>query len=74
MLPDLKPFLMKIKHALLLIALGYCFEIFGALLKILHYLYADPLLVTSAFLKILGIIVLLYKILTHPKAKEYLNW
>lgn len=65
---------MKIKHALLLIGIGYCLDILGTLQKILHTYFADTLLIAAALLKVLGVIILLYKLLTHPKAKDFLNW
>jgi len=65
---------MKIKHTLLLIGLGWSFSIIGGLMKILHLRLADPLLTIGSFVQVIGIIALLYKILTNPKAKEFLNW
>ncbi len=65
---------MKIKNALVFIGIGYCIDVFGALQKIMHTYYADTVLVTAGLFKITGVIVLLYKLLTHPKAKEFLNW
>lgn len=65
---------MKIKHALLLLAFGYCIDFIGAAEKIMHHRYADPLLLVGMILKILGIIIFLYKLFTNPKAKEFLNW
>ena len=65
---------MKIKHVLLLIGLGWCLSIIGGLMKILHLRLADFLLTIGSFVQVIGIIALLYKVLTHPKAKEFLNW
>ena len=65
---------MKIKHAILLLAIGYCFDFIGALSKILHTVYADPLLTFAMVLKVIGIIVFVYKLFTYPKAKDFLNW
>ncbi len=65
---------MKLKHALILLVLGYCVNFVGALLKILHRENADTLFITATFLEILGMLLLLYKILTHPKVKEFLDW
>ena len=65
---------MKIKHAILLLILGYCCDFAGALFKILHMMYADPLLVVGMILKVAGLLLLAYKLFTHPKAKEFLNW
>ncbi len=65
---------MKIKHAILLFALGYCFDFIGAFERIMHTIYANPLLMIGMILKVLGLIVFLYKLLTYPKAKDFLNW
>jgi hypothetical protein len=65
---------MKIKHAILLLAIGYCFDFIGALGKILHTVFADPLLTLAMVLKMIGVIVFVYKLFTYPKAKDFLNW
>lgn len=65
---------MKIKHAILLLAIGYCFEFIGALNKILHYVYADFLLTFAMVLKVMGIVIFVYKLFSYPKAKDFLNW
>jgi len=65
---------MKMKHAIILLVIGYCIDFWGGLQKILHTPYADGLLTIAALTKIIACILLLYKILTHPKAKEFLNW
>jgi hypothetical protein len=65
---------MKIKHAIILLVTGYCCDFIGALLKIMHYPNGDLLLIFATILKISGALLLLYKILTHPKLKDFLNW
>jgi hypothetical protein len=65
---------MKTKHAILLIALGYCIELFGALQKVLHTALADSTLTLGSFVTIIGVLLLCYKLLTHPKIKDFLNW
>jgi hypothetical protein len=65
---------MKIKHALIYLAVGYCFDFVGALYKILHYEYGDQLLVVGTVFKVVGLMLFVVKLLTHPKAKEFLNW
>lgn len=65
---------MKVKHAIICIILGYCINIFGALQKVLHTPQADTILTIAMFVIIFGWLLLLYKILTHPKLKEFLNW
>ena len=65
---------MKLKHAIILIVIAYCMDIFGGLQKILHTANADTILIVATIIKIIGWLLLLYKILTHPKAKEFLDW
>ena len=65
---------MKIKHALIYLAVGYCFDFIGALYKILHAEYGDQLLVAGTVFKVVGLMLFVVKLLTHPKAKEFLNW
>lgn len=65
---------MKTKHAIIIFAVGLCLDFVGALFKILHYSNADTLLIIGTILKVSGGLLFLYKLLTHPKIKEFLNW
>ena len=65
---------MKMKHAVIIFVFGLCLDFIGALFKIMHYPNADTLLIVGTVLKVLGGLLFLYKLLTHPKAKEFLNW
>jgi len=65
---------MKLKHAIILLVLGYCFDFIGALQKIMHTQYADSLLIIGMTLKVAGALLFLYKIFTNPKTKDFLNW
>lgn len=65
---------MKLKHALIFIVFGYCLDFTGSLFKITHAPNADALLIAGTVLKISGFLLFLYKILTHPKARDFLNW
>ncbi len=64
---------MKIKHCLIIITLAYCLDFLGGLIKILHSPNADNILIIATTLKIVGFVLLLYKILTNSKCKEFLN-
>ncbi|HEX8428048.1 GldL-related protein [Hymenobacter sp.] len=64
---------MKAKHALLLFVLGLCTNLVGALFKIQHWRGADILLIMGSLLEVMGILLFTYKLLTHPKVKEFLN-
>lgn len=64
---------MKAKHAVLLLVLGLCLDFIGALFKILHWPYADVLLITGMTLKVAGALLFAYKLISHPKVKDFLN-
>lgn len=64
---------MKAKHAIILLIIGYCLDFIGGLFKILHRSEADTILIIAAILKVFGLLLFLYKIINHPKIKEFLN-
>ena len=64
---------MKIKHKVVVLGIGFMLIIIGALFKIMHWDLGNELLVTGMLAKIIGGILLLYKLLTHPKFKDFLN-
>lgn len=64
---------MKAKHAIILLILGYCLDFIGGLLKILHSAEANITLTIAAALKVLGALLFLYKLLTYPKIKDFLE-
>jgi len=66
--------MMKAKYAVVLFVLGLCADFVGALLKIMHWAGADSLLMTGMTLKVVGALAFLYKLITHPKVKDFLNW
>ena len=64
---------MKAKHAIILLVVGYCFDFIGGLRKIMHAPAANTLLIIGTLLKVLGALLFLYKLLTYPKWKDFLN-
>lgn len=64
---------MKLKHTLLLLIAGLGLGVLGALWKILHYPYADILILASLTLNLVAVLIGLYKIVSHPKVKAVLN-
>jgi hypothetical protein len=64
---------MKTKHTIILLILGYCLDFLGGLFKILHHQGADSILTVAAILKISGALLFLYKLVTYPKWKDFLN-
>lgn len=59
------------KYALTLLVFGLCLDFIGALLKILHHPFANSLLIIGTVLKVLAALLFLYKVLKHPKFKDF---
>lgn len=64
---------MKVKHAIILLVLGFCLDFFGGVMKILHWQGADLVLIVALISKVVGALILLYKILMYEKLKDFLN-
>lgn len=64
---------MKAKYALVLLAIGCCIIGIGAFMKIMHSPGGDLWLIAGMGLNILGGILFLYKVITYPKVKDFLN-
>jgi hypothetical protein len=64
---------MKTKYVLIFFIFGICIDFIGVLLKILHHPFANTLLIIGTVLKVLASLLFLFKLLTHPKLKEFLN-
>lgn len=65
---------MKTRHAVILVILGLCLDILGALFKILHLPGADQMLIVAAMFQVSGGLLFLIKLLTNPKLQEFLDW
>lgn len=65
---------MKIKHTLIAIVLGNLIVFIGALIKITHSSSSSLFLSTGLAIIIGGGLAFLYKLSTHPKVKEFLNF
>jgi len=65
---------MKTKHSLIIIGIGFCLDFVGAFMKILHHPHSNSLLVAGTALKVVGVILLIYKLATYPKIKDLMNW
>jgi len=64
---------MKARHAIILLVIGYSLDFIGGLFKILHRSEADAILIVATILKVFGLLLFLYKLINHPKIKEFLN-
>jgi hypothetical protein len=65
---------MKIKHLLVVIIIGFIWTIIGTLFKIQHWPYASEILVIGTLIKVIFGILLIWKILSTDKFKDFLNW
>jgi len=64
----------KAKHALIMLVAAYCCEFIGALFKLEHWVYSDAIIIFATILKVMASIILLIKLLSYPKLKDFLNW
>lgn len=64
---------MKNKHFLLLLALGMITCILGSLFKILHWHGSDEVLIAGMSAFLVGALGIVFKLLRHPKRKDFMN-
>ena len=64
---------MKIKHTLIILAIGIIIWIIGALMKITHLPNANIVLFISTIIEIIGVLLFLYKIIRNKDLKDFLN-
>ena len=64
---------MKAKYTILLIALGYCFDFAGAWAKVTHAPYANQLLLIATCLKVAGVVLLVFKIISYDGFQRFMN-
>jgi len=64
---------MKTKHVIFFWLLTMPIVVLGALFKIQHWEGASLLLTAGMLLQALAYILLLWKLLTHPKLREFMN-
>ncbi len=67
-------FIMKIKYILILLVIAFLTTTVGALFKFLHWSYGNEVLLFGVLIKIIIGIVLIFKLFTTKKFKEFLNW
>jgi hypothetical protein len=65
---------MKVKSSIIIIALGFCLDFIAVLFKIQHWPGSSELLTIATICKVFGVIVFVVKLLSYPKAKDFLNW
>lgn len=64
---------MKLKYSLLIILSGFILIALGALFKLASWEFASRLIIAGLILKLIGGVLLIYKLLTLPRVKDFLN-
>lgn len=64
---------MKAKHAVTLLVFGFCLDFLGTMQKIIHAPSATTIFYIAVILKVAGALLLLYKLVTYPKFKDFMN-
>lgn len=64
---------MKLKYWIIIMAFGFVFGFLGAWMKVLHKAYADHMLTLAMVVKVVCSLVIAFKLVKHPRLKEFLN-
>lgn len=65
--------MMKLKHALMVWLTGFTISVLGSIFKLESFSFASEVLLAGMLLQMLGGILILYKLITHPKVQDFLN-
>jgi len=65
---------MKIKYLLALLLVGFGIDMVAAFQKILHMEGSDLLFLVALICKLTAVLMLIVKLLTTQKGKDFLNW
>jgi hypothetical protein len=52
---------------------GFTVSVFGAIFKAESFVFASEVLIVGKLLQAIGGILILYKLITHPKVQDFLN-
>lgn len=64
---------MKAKHTILLIALGFSLEFIGGLFRITHKPPANAVLLTATVCKVLGVLLLAWKVIRYEGFRKFME-
>ena len=64
---------MKVKHAIVILILGFLLDLVGATFKIEHWPFADVLILSGLALQAAGLILLLWRLMTSTRLKGFMN-
>ncbi|MCX6313563.1 MAG: hypothetical protein NTX08_02365 [Sphingobacteriales bacterium] len=65
---------MKLKYGIIILALGICMDFAGAWMKLTHQANADQVFLFSTVLKIVAMLFIVIKLVTHPKLRDFMNY
>ncbi len=64
---------MKTKHAVAVLFFGFALTIIASFAKLTHQPWANFMMLVSTTVEVIGVLLLGYKLITHPKLKDFLN-
>lgn len=64
---------MKAKYTILLIALGFCLEYVASLSRLMHRGEAQTLFVLATVLKVLGVLLLAWKVVRYEGFRKFME-
>ena len=64
---------MKIRHVLIFLVIAFVIGFIGALFKIMHWPGSDVILVAAMVLKVIAAVLLVFKVLSLPEVKKFIN-
>jgi hypothetical protein len=64
---------MEIKHTLILLFISAIIVVLGALFKIMHWPGANMMFIVGGLINTVCLVLLIYKLLTKEKTKDFLN-
>lgn len=64
---------MTLRHAIVIYFVSLIIETVGVLFKVLHLPGADEVLIFAAIIQTVGLIIIIMKVLKHPKLKDFLD-
>lgn len=65
---------MKTKYVLAFFLVGVVLIITGSLFKIMHWPSANVLMILGSIFEVIALILFVYKLMTYPKFKDFMNW
>lgn len=65
---------MKTKYVIALFLVGILLTILGSLFKVMHWPSATILMILGTVFEVIALILFVYKLITYPKFKDFMNW